>query len=436
MTLLDGKPTVSSDVWEQPPSPAEPISNPGRVLLSTLLASVGAIHLVMVPSHAAAWLPEGLAFAAAGWLQIGLAVALFTRPSRALIRVSCLANVVFIGAWVVSRVFGSPFGPQAGVAAAATFIDVTAVLLEALLIVAGYELLVRPDMGESLSPLARRIASIVPVGVLILVTAAVSSPSALNHGHGGASESASAGGHHSDGGTTGAPVDDKGFSQIMNGKGEGGGHAQVSKDVALSAANQEKLDAQLASTKQFIEKYPTVKDAAAAGYYRQGPFAPGLGAHYMAAGAPNVSVGLTMDEKALANPTLIYDGIAPDSKLAGFMYLIFSLDTENSPEGFAGPNDHWHYHTNVCITARSDGGVDAPLGADPTATKELCDKYKGSLIANTGYMVHVWTVPGYKSPQGTFSNLNAKITCPNGTYHVVRPQQIGSRSNTCKDVPA
>ena len=36
-----------------------------------------------------------------------------------------------------------------------------------------------------------------------------------------------------------------GFSQIMNGKGEGGGHAQVSKDVALSAANQEKLDAQL-----------------------------------------------------------------------------------------------------------------------------------------------------------------------------------------------
>ena len=56
MTLLDGKPTVSSDVWEQPPSPAEPISNPGRVLLATLLASVGAIHLVMVPSHAAAWL--------------------------------------------------------------------------------------------------------------------------------------------------------------------------------------------------------------------------------------------------------------------------------------------------------------------------------------------------------------------------------------------
>ena len=146
--------------------------------------------------------------------------------------------------------------------------------------------------------------------------------------------------------------------------------------------------------------------------------------------------GTAVSDGLLAHPTLIYDGITPESKLAGFMYNIFSLDTQHAPEGFAGPNDHWHYHTNVCITMRPGGGVDAPLGADTTATKELCDRYHGTLIANTGYMVHVWTVPGYDSPQGTFSNVNARITCPNGTYYVVKPEEIGTRSNMCQDVPS
>ena len=86
---------------------------------------------------------------------------------------------------------------------------------------------------------------------------------------------------------------------------------------------------------------------------------------------------------------------------------------------------------------RAGGGIDAPLGADTTATPELCAKYPGGrLIANTGYMVHVWTVPGYESSQGTFSNVNPKITCPDGTYYVVTPEETGTRSNICKDVPA
>ena len=143
-----------------------------------------------------------------------------------------------------------------------------------------------------------------------------------------------------------------------------------------------------------------------------------------------------MTDEALEHPMLIFDGISPDSKLAGFMYNIFSMDTKNPPEGFIGPNDHWHYHTNVCIAFRPGGGIDAPLGADTSAPKELCDKYGGSIIENTGYMVHVWTVPGYESPQGMFSNLNAKITCPNGAYYTVPMEEIGNRSNVCLDVKA
>ena len=410
-----------------------PISDQGRLLLAALSVGVGAIHLAMVPSHAGDWLLGGMALAAAGWVQIGLGLALLllSGPSHAVVRVSCLANALFVAAWVVTRVSGWPFGPSSGVPLEATFIDITTVVFEALLVVIGYELLLRPAMGRGLEGRARLFASVVPVGVLLFATVAIASPSAVNHGQGSPAPAETAAGTTAPANT---PVDDKGLSVIMNGKGEGGGHAHSDVVEPVSASDQKKLDAQLETTKAFIQKYPTVADATAAGYYRQGPFSPGLGAHYMAAGAPNVSVDKTMNEKSLGNPTLIYDGIKPTSKLAGFMYLIYSLDTKNAPEGFAGPNDHWHYHTNVCIKGRPDGGVDAPLGADTTATKALCDTYGGVLIENTGYMVHVWTVPGYSSPQGTFSNLNSKIMCPNKTYYVVAPEEIGTRANICKDV--
>ncbi len=81
---------------------------------------------------------------------------------------------------------------------------------------------------------------------------------------------------------------------------------------------------------------------------------------------------------ALDQPTLIYDGIEPDSKLAGFMYNIFSVDTVNLPEGFVGPNDHWHYHTNVCIVSRPSGGIDAPSGPTRGAPRRSATSTAGT----------------------------------------------------------
>jgi hypothetical protein len=420
---------------ESPSTPSTPAertdwSRPALVLLAVLSGAAGVIHIAMVPSHASEWLPEGIAFAVAGWFQIAFACLVLSRPSRLALRVGSLANLLFIGAWVVTRVWGSPFGPEAGVAHDASFVDIVCVLLEAGIVVTAWALLARPSLGSSLSSSALVPLSAIPIAVVVLATAAIASPSASGHGH-TSGEMAADGHDHS--GTTGE-VDDKGLSLLMNGQGEGGGHTHDNSEAPLDEATQRELDAQLAKTQEFVQKYPTVKDAEAAGYRRQGPFGPGLGAHYMK--GASVSLASTMTDEALANPTLIYDGIDPDSQLAGFMYNIFSTDTQNPPEGFAGPNDHWHYHTNVCLVFRPDGGVDAPLGADTSAPKSLCDQYKGVLVANTGYMVHVWTVPGWESPQGVFSNVNASITCPNGTYYQVPLEEIGNRSNTCKDVPA
>jgi hypothetical protein len=456
MAVVDRTSSISDQEFERLASierPSTPVAwaMPPRVLLAILSAAAGVIHLVMVPSHAGEWLPEGIAFSVVGWLQLALAVMVVVRPSRAVLRVLCVANLVFIATWVVARVWGLPVGPDAFVAHKPAFVDVTCVALEAAAVILAYELLAHPTLGSRWSKSSLVVFSVVPVAVLALVTAAIASPSAQGHGlsdaegashDGHGSTEAAADGHHQ--GAVLDGEDDKGLSLLMNGQGEGGGHAHDNSVAELDETTQRQLDTQLAKTTELISLYPTVAAAEAAGYYRQGPFSPGLGAHYSGGpglgdvgGGPRIGTNPLMTPQALANPTLIYDGIEPDSKLAGFMYMIFSTDTENPPEGFAGPNDQWHYHTNVCIVPRPEGGVDAPLGADTSAPKELCDKYPGgTLIANTGYMVHVWTVPGYESPQGVFSNVNAQIDCPNGTYYVIPLEEIGTRSNVCQDVPA
>jgi hypothetical protein len=276
---------------------------------------------------------------------------------------------------------------------------------------------------------------VVPVGILAIAVAAIVSPSADDHAHHG-EEAAHAhadgdGEGHAHADEAGREADDMGLSLLMNGQGEGGGHTHEVAEVQLDRSTQRELDAQLALTDTLTEKYPTVAAAVADGYYRQGPFSPGLGAHYAKRGARSLNPDGRMDPEDIAGATLIFDGIEPDSPLAGFMFNSFGAD--KAPEGFAGPNDLWHFHTNVCIVMTPEGNIDTPLGADTSASKELCDKYGGVLIANTGYMAHVWTVPGYESPQGVFSNVNAKITCDDGTYHVIEPEEIGHRTTTCRD---
>ena len=103
------------------------------------------------------------------------------------------------------------------------------------------------------------------------------------------------------------------------------------------------------------------------------------------------------------------------------------------PEGFAGGNDIWHYHTDVCIVSGKDGSIDTPFGADTTVSKAMCDGVHGSLDNRTPYMLHTWVVPGYDSPQGVFSHLDEAITCHDGTYHVIPLNNIGNRSSVYVD---
>jgi hypothetical protein len=225
-----------------------------------------------------------------------------------------------------------------------------------------------------------------------------------------------------------AAVDDRGFSLLEN------GHQHTPAfEKPVDPATRVELARQLAITRTVALQYPTVKNIEAAGFHRVGPFIPGLGAHYMKFSDAVVSLNSdgVVDDNDLRHPIMwIYDGIDPTSRVSGLMYYSMS---RAEPQGFAGPNDVWHYHTGLCLVY-TNGGIDLPYGADQEVSKQQCDTVHGQLMKQSQWMVHVWTVPGYESSLGTFSHLNPALTCKDGTYYSVPlSSNIGTRASLCRD---
>lgn len=227
--------------------------------------------------------------------------------------------------------------------------------------------------------------------------------------------------------TNGAPVvDDRGFSLLENGVQHNHGF-----ELPVSPSDRKLLSHQMLVAQQTAMEYPTLADAVRAGLRRAGPFSPGLGTHmldytnftYMAGAGP-------MSDAQIRHPMAwIYDGTKPDSPVAGLFYSASVPD----PAGFAGPNDVWHQHTNICLTRSPNGGVDAPLGADHDATLAQCNAVGGMLIKATGPLLHVWVVPGYEDSLGVFAHLNPAITCNDGSYHTIDVTKVGTRATVCAD---
>jgi hypothetical protein len=129
-----------------------------------------------------------------------------------------------------------------------------------------------------------------------------------------------------------------------------------------------------------------------------------------------IGVGLGVMPDGTVNPaypaSFIYDGTSPTSKIVGLMYISMN---ENPPAGFAGPNDHWHRHFNLCVKY---GGatLQVPFPADADITRAQCDAVRGTFMQKSVWMVHAWVVPGWESPDGVFSHANPDLRCLDGTY--------------------
>jgi hypothetical protein len=106
---------------------------------------------------------------------------------------------------------------------------------------------------------------------------------------------------------------------------------------------------------------------------------------------------------------LIYDGTSPTSQMVGLMYYAMG---NTAPDGFAGPNDHWHRHSNVCTAGAT---VLSPPDAD--ISQADCTALGGRFMTITGWMVHAWVVPSWESPDGVFSHENPNLRCADGTFN-------------------
>jgi hypothetical protein len=183
--------------------------------------------------------------------------------------------------------------------------------------------------------------------------------------------------------------------------------AEQQADQPLDAATRGLLSEQLVIARDTAMRYPTAADAVAAGYHLIAGFGPGSGAHYMGGGFGGSG---TFDPSR--PQSLLYDGTSPTSQIVGVMYLGTGA---NAPEGFAGPNDHWHRHSNVC-TKFADGMIDVPFAPDADVTPAQCASVGGRFSQTTAWMVHAWVVPSWESPAGVFSHENPNLRCADGTF--------------------
>jgi hypothetical protein len=159
----------------------------------------------------------------------------------------------------------------------------------------------------------------------------------------------------------------------------------------LSASDRVTLETQMRAARTVVDKFPTVKDAEAAGYHKSTVYVPCIGAHYT-----NISKVGQFDP---AQPSeLLYDGTNPDSKIVGLSYLV--LHPGGAPDGFAGPNDTWHQHNangGLCLK----GGL--VVGGEDS-TKAECEARGGrKTVLSDIWMVHAWVVPGFECTWGVFS---------------------------------
>jgi hypothetical protein len=378
-----------------------------RWLLAALSLGAGVIHFAVSGEHYDLSWTHGAFFAAVAWLQLSFAIGVVLRPARRLLTAGVLLNTGILGVWVVSRVWGAPFGSNPWVPEDIGWADALSTGFELGVVLLALAVLVRPAVAQhELRPsFALPVVGMAGLGVAVVASLAFTPAFASSHDHqeatgGDGKNKAATAGH------THGPVAING-QKVKGAKAEDVA-AEEQANKPLDPATRAAVKAQLTEARDFALRYPTVADATAGGYRLAGGFAPGSGAHYISYGGMT-GQGAFDPAKPLA---LIYDGTSPTSQVIGLMY--YGLG-DSAPEGFAGPNDHWHRHSNVCIKF-GPSGIDVPFPADVDVTEAQCQQVQGSYLTITGYMVHAWVVPSWESPQGVFSHENPDVRCADGTY--------------------
>jgi hypothetical protein len=395
-----GKPPIRSTVR---------VFRPELVLLGVASLGTALLHAAFTPGHWAETWSHGLFFAVVAWLQLALAVAIVAHPSRRVFALATL-NILVIATWLISRTVGAPFGPNAGVAEDIGTPDLIATALEAVIVAGSAGLLWRSRGGHSLRVVrgSRWLASGAAVACVVVAavsTAALTPRYAGEHTHGTVSTTglAADGHNHGTGAVAAVPVltgntpCEKSGPPASEGSlqdAEGHNHRGPVEQITIDRPTAVALQAQQALAREVAAKYPTVADGEAAGYRQSTTYVPCIGAHY-------TNAGLVVQAFDPSTPSeLLFDGTKPDSKLVGLSYLVYHPG--GAPDGFAGPNDHWHQHNGnggLCFSTANGQAI----GAEDV-TREQCTARGGVKRELTDiWMMHDWIVPGWECSWGVFA---------------------------------
>ena len=173
------------------------------------------------------------------------------------------------------------------------------------------------------------------------------------------------------------------------------GHSVVDPvpEVSLNAADAAVFDSQWLAAQQAITQLDTLDKATALGYVRAAAPVGGIGTHWVLWS----QIAKPFDP---AKPSmLLFDERKDPAVPVGYSY---ALQSPTRPEGFAGPNDHWHQHIGLCV---DNGWVVREQASGP-------DACHGTYIAGGDFwMLHAWIVPGWDNRKGRFAPFNPKL-CP------------------------
>jgi len=153
------------------------------------------------------------------------------------------------------------------------------------------------------------------------------------------------------------------------------------------------LGRQLAAAKAATAKYRSMERARADGYIQVTQFIPGLGLHMA-----NLRIREDVFDPARPQLLLYTPKRSGGYALAGVGYT-FVHDSDVPPTGFAGGQDVWHFHTNLCFL---------PGGSVTLApTQAACQARGGLYQEQTAWLLHAWIWKA--NPNGMFSEANPKV---------------------------
>ena len=404
MQTLDREPWAISVAWVL------------RWTMALLMLGSAGIHFAAMGEHAGVSWTHGLFFGFTAWAQVMLAALLVLGPARRSIQAMILFNFAVIVVWLVSRTVGIAIGTD-GTPESVEFADALCAAFEAVAIGLGLVYICggvarrRIHVGAGWA-----IGGVVAVVVIALSSfgfspAIVDSSGGGGHTHADAVVAAAAPAtgavsaththvHGSTGSSTATDLNghvDPGRQGPGRRRGGPGRRAARPRRPARCCNSSSSSPA----TPRCATRRPTPPSPRAT--TSSAGFGPGSGAHYI--GGYGGIFGAFDPSKPLA---LIYDGTSPTSQMVGLMYYGMG---DTAPEGFAGPNDHWHRHSNVCTR-----GAEVLSPPDADITEAQCKGLGGFFMKITGWMVHAWVVPSWESPDGVFSHENPNLRCADGTF--------------------